>query len=86
MTRIQKAYFVHGEHKLVSGGFFFYMYILNSYKQIYHQILGASSKIGPMLRVCLFSRDTSIRFQDFADATWLKYQRDRTFLLVFAKG
>ena len=62
MTHIQKAYFVHGEHKLV-------WYILNSYKQIYHQILGASSKIGPMLRVCLFSRDTSIRFQDFADAT-----------------
>ena len=85
MTHIQKAYFVHGEHKLVSSGFF-YMYILNSYKQIYHQILGASFKIGPMLRVCLFSRDTSIRFQDFADATWLKYQRDRTFLLVFAKG
>lgn len=26
MTRIQKAYFVHGEHKLVSGGFFLYVY------------------------------------------------------------
>lgn len=69
MTHIQKAYFVHGEYKLVSSGFFLYVYFEQLQTNIPPDLRREVSKNGPMLRVCLFSRDTSIRFQDFANAT-----------------